>query len=251
MECTRRSAVKSIQTFEAFRNTVGSPLAARVSGEVFPFRWPEPSLRDVLAQAREEPQARICTGTRGEALSQSLQEHADAFRALPLEEALVSPVHLSLFDLGRLRQPGGALYEAIAQVYLPLIRLWAQEGLYWQRVYPILFLSGPGCSTNYHWDPSSVLFVQLGGCKQFHALEEPRRWLPQDRAEISHTQMVRPAQLRTEDVRTFAVGPGEAIWSPCLAPHWVDAGDQPAFSLSIAFTDIGTEPSPDRKREAL
>src|SRR5207249_5560035 len=62
-----------------------------------------------------------------------------------------------------------ALHEVIKELYLPLTRLWAENGLYWQRVYPILFLSGPGCSTNCHWDPSAVLIVQLSGRKRYYA----------------------------------------------------------------------------------
>jgi hypothetical protein len=236
----------TIDTFDAFREAVTEPWAARVRGEVFPFCCPEPSLRDIIAQAREEPQARICTGRRGETLAESLTDYAAGFRALPLEEAIASPVHLSLFDLGGLRLPGGALHDTVEQVYLPLTRLWAAQGLYWQSVYPILFLSGPGCSTNYHWDPSSVLFVQMSGHKRFQALQDPRRWLPLEKAERNQTEMRRPENLCEEDIRAFDVGPGEAIWSPCLAPHWVDADESPAFSLSIAFTDIASEPSPER-----
>src|SRR5579872_6631296 len=219
----------TIETFDAFRQAVMEPLAARVRGEVFPFCCPEPSLRDVIAQARAEPQARICTGRRGETLAESLADYADGFRALPLEEAMAGPVHLSLFDLGRLRLPGGALYDAVEQVYLPLTQLWAAQGLYWKRVYPILFLSGPGCSTNYHWDPSSVLFVQMSGRKRFQALRDPRRWLPLEKSELKQTEMRRPGDLREEDIRAFDVGPGEAVWSPCLAPHWVDASASSAF----------------------
>jgi hypothetical protein len=241
----------SVRTFEAFRGVVGQPLAVRLEGEVFPFHLPKIIPSAVLAQAREEPQVRICTGTRGEALSQSLQEYTEEFRVLPLEEALVSPVHLSLFDLGKLRQPGGALYDVIEHIYLPLTRLWAEHGVFWKKVYPILFWSGPGCSTNYHWDPSSVLFVQLWGRKWFHALKEPRRWLPLEGDKPENIEMVRPTDLLSEDVRSCSVEPGEAVWSPCLAPHWVDAEDQFAFSLSIAFTDIAVEPSADREMTVI
>jgi cupin superfamily protein len=238
-----------IESFEAFRQIVGGPLAVQVGGEVFPFRWREPSLREVIAQAREEPQARIRAGTRGDGLAQSLAEYAGDFQALPLDDAVRAPVHLSLFDLGRLRREEGVLRHVIDELYLPLTQLWAEHGLHWQRVYPILFLSGPGCSTNYHWDPSSVLIVQLSGRKRYYALNDPRRWLPLEQAKPGQegiAAMVRPAGLEDQDIRAFDLEPGDAVWSPCLAPHWVDADDEPAFTLSIAFRDIAAEPSAER-----
>jgi hypothetical protein len=237
---------QSVTTFEQFRQALQQPLAVRVGGEVFPFCCPEPSRRAVIAQARDAPKARIATGTRGDALQESLVDHAAAFRALPLDEALHAQVHLSLFELGTLREPGGALNEVIEHLYLPLTALWASQGICWQRVYPILFLSGSGCSTNYHWDPSSVLVVQLSGRKRFYALNDPRRWLSLEQAAGGIETMVRPAALRDEEIRAFDLGPGDAVWSPCRAPHWVDADDQPAFTLSIAFRDIACEPSPER-----
>ena len=56
--------------------------------------------------------------------------------------------------------------------------------------------------------------------------------------------MVRPEGLTDEDILTCELGPGDAVWSPCRAPHWVDAYDETAFTLSIAFTDITPEPNP-------
>lgn len=246
-----------VSRFDEFKQVVGKPLAVRVRGEVFPFRCKEPSLRDVVAQAREEPQARIATGTRGNALVECLRDYREEFCRLPLEEALHAPVHLTLFDLGRLRKPGGALYSVIEQLYRPLLQLWSEHGLRWKRVYPILFLSGPGCSTNYHWDPSDVFFIMLSGRKRFYALNNPRRWLTPELLKASQenphdlSNRVRPAGICEEYIRCFDMAPGDALWSPCLAPHWVDAADETAFSLSIAFTDPSFEPSPERVMEIV
>jgi hypothetical protein len=244
-----------VDRFEVFRQIVGQPLAERVGGEVFPFVVEEPSLREVVAQAREEPQARIATGRRGNTLLESLEDYSAEFRALPLEEALHAPVHLTLFDLGRLREPSGALHSVIEQVYRPLLQLWADHGLRWRRAFPILFLSGPGCSTNYHWDPDDVFFIMLSGQKRFHALNAPRRWLTPEmlRAYLENpadlSNRVRPDGLRAADTRSFDMRPGDALWNPRHAPHWVDASGTTAFSLSIAFTDVGFAPSSERVME--
>ena len=241
-----------VHRFDAFQRVVGEPLAVRVCGEVFPFSIEPPSLRDVIAQARREPQARIATGRRGENLLACLQDYREAFCQLPLDAALRAPVHLTLFDLGALAQPGGALHRILEEVYHPLLRLWADHGLRWKRAWPILFLSGPGCSTNYHWDPDDVFFIMLSGHKTFYALNEPHRWLTremlvtylEDPGDL--TNRVRPHGLGAEDIRSFSMAPGDALWNPRHAPHWVDAGDDTAFSLSIAFTDAAFAPSSER-----
>jgi quercetin dioxygenase-like cupin family protein len=242
----------AVHRFEEFKQIVGQPLAVRVGGEVFPFRCEEPPLREVVAQARAEPQARIATGTRGDTLLQSLRDYRAEFRSLPLEEAMRAPVHLTLFDLGALARPGGALYGIVEQVYRPLLRLWADHGLRWKRAWPILFLSGPGCSTNYHWDPDDVFFIMLSGHKRFYALNEPRRWLTPEMLQAARdnpadlSNRARPAGIGPADIRAFDMAPGDALWNPIHAPHWVDADDKTAFSLSIAFTDVAFAPSSER-----
>jgi hypothetical protein len=235
-------ALDTIVDFDQFRAALAGPRAFRVGGEVFPFTVPDPDLRQVVEQARSHPEARIAKGERGDRLALSLARADLDYRALPLAQAIQAPVHLSVFELGPLRAPGGALAEVIDTVYLPLTQLWRQHGLRWQKVYPILFLSGPGCATNYHWDPSSVLIVQLSGRKRFHSLRDPRRWCPEELLGRGHEAMVRPTGLSDEHVLAGELGPGQAVWSPCRAPHWLDAYDETAFTLSIAFTDISPEP---------
>jgi hypothetical protein len=227
----------------------------QVSGEVFPYDVESPSLLDVVTQARREPQARIATKKHKDTLIECLQDYRKEFCELPLEEAIHAPVHLTLFDLGALARPGGALYEVIEHVYRPLLNLWADHGLRWKRAFPILFLSGPGCSTNYHWDPDDVFFIMLSGHKTFSALNEPRRWLTPEMLQTylenpgDLTNRVRPPDLRPEDIRSFDMYPGDALWNPRHAPHWVDADERAAFSLSIAFTDVAFEPSRERVME--
>lgn len=244
-----------VRHFEEFKRIVGQPLARRVGGEVFPFSFEPPSLRDVIEQARREPQARIATGKRGANLVECLEDYREEFCRLPLDEALQAPVHLTLFDLGTLAQPGGALHQIVVEVYRPLLRLWADQGLCWKRAWPILFLSGPGCSTNYHWDPDDVFFIMLSGHKTFSALNEPNRWLTQEMLRAAHdnpgdlTNRVRPPGIGAKDIRSFEMFPGDALWNPRHAPHWVDADDKTAFSLSIAFTDPAFTPAPNRIME--
>ena len=240
-----------ITTFDQFHKVLPDSIAYLVNGEVFPFTVPKPNPVQVIEQARNDPKTRITKGVRGDRIFLTLQEPDTDFRTLPLAESLKTPIHLSLFDLGPMRESDGALAEVIRKVYLPLTQLWKSHGLRWQKVYPILFLSGPNCSTNYHWDPSSVLIVQLHGRKRFHSLKSPEYWCSDDVLEQKHEAMVRPTGLSEDDILIYELEPGKAIWSPCKAPHWLDAYDETAFTLSIAFTDISTDTNTPAEMQIL
>jgi len=92
----------TITNFAALREILPHPVAHRVGGEVFPFRVPRADLSQVVEQARHHPKVRIANGQRGDRLSQSLQSPAEDFRRLPLDLAVRSPVHLSIFELDSL-----------------------------------------------------------------------------------------------------------------------------------------------------
>ena len=63
--------------------------------------------------------------------------------------------------------------------------------------------------------------------------------------------MVKPTGLSEDDILIYELEPGDAIWSPCKAPHWLDAYDETAFTLSIAFTNISDDTSTPSKMEIL
>jgi len=239
-----------IITFATFRDVVPNLVAHRVGGEVFPFTVPKTDLRQVVSQARAHPEARIGKGERADRFSATLRKPEVDFCSLPLEEAIKTPIHLTVFQLGVMREKGGALADAILQVYLPVVHLWKEQGLSWQKVLPILFLSGPNCSTNYHCDPTGVLVVQLFGRKCYHSLKEPERWCPSEVQEANGEE-IRPANLKESDILSFELAPGDAVWSPWHAPHWVNAYDETAYTLSIAFWDIASNPNPAANMELL
>ena len=112
-----------------------------------------------------------------------------------------------------MREKDGALAEVIEQIYLPVTSLWKAQGLSWQKVLPILFLSGPNCSTNYHCDPTGVLVVQLFGRKCYHSLKEPEKWCPLEVQEADGEEVM-SADLKESDILSFELNPGEAVMEP-------------------------------------
>ena len=241
---------RPITTFSKFREAIPNLVAHRVGGEVFPFTVPETDLRQVMEEARTHPKARIGQGERADRFSATLKTPEADFQSLPLEEAIKAPIHITVFQLDSMREKGGALAEVIEQIYLPVTSLWQAQGLSWQKVLPILFLSGPNCSTNYHCDPTGVLVVQLFGRKCYHSLKEPEKWCPLEVQEADGEEVM-PVDLKESDILSFELKPGEALWSPWHAPHWVDAYDETAYTLSIAFWNMAPNPDPAAKMELL
>ncbi len=101
-----------------------------------------------------------------------------------------------------------------------------------------VFVSSPGAVTPYHFDPEHNILLQLVGSKTmtvFPAGEE--RFSPNTVHEAYHTGGAR--ELRWQDDflsggKPFALDPGDAIFVPVMAPHFVKNG--PAVSISLSIT---------------
>jgi hypothetical protein len=225
--------VQTVTTWNEFLNNWDSPWTYRVGGEVFPYQVPATELLDVVEQGRRDPGARLWSGQRAQTLEKT--DISELYRSLPLEDAVRHPVHMTLFDIANLAKPGHALEKVHRQVYQPLEQSFRLHGFTWERFYPILFLSGPDCHTNYHFDPGHVLIIQLHGRKRFHCLKEPLHWCPMEMRVNAMKHPPMPKGIRDEDVLTFELNPGDAIWSPMLTPHWVHAFDSTSYTLSISM----------------
>jgi hypothetical protein len=102
-----------------------------------------------------------------------------------------------------------------------------------------IFISSPNAVTPYHFDPEHNILLQIRGSKvmtQFPAGDT--RFVPDEAHEIYHN--AGPRELRWDDAflpcgREFAIGPGEALFVPVMAPHFVRNGPAPSVSLSITW----------------
>lgn len=102
-----------------------------------------------------------------------------------------------------------------------------------------IFISSPGSMTPYHFDPEHNILLQVRGSKvmtQFPAGDP--LYAPDRVHETYHTGGGRELKWR-EDLlpggREFALGPGEAVYVPVMAPHFVRNGPEPSVSLSITW----------------
>ena len=102
-----------------------------------------------------------------------------------------------------------------------------------------IFVSSPNSMTPYHFDPEHNILLQIRGTKvmtQFPAGDT--RFVPDEAHETYHTGG--PRELRWDDAMLphgtqFALSPGEALFVPVMAPHFVRNGPAPSVSLSITW----------------
>ncbi|TAD82394.1 MAG: transcriptional regulator [Sphingomonadales bacterium] len=102
-----------------------------------------------------------------------------------------------------------------------------------------IFVSSPNSVTPYHFDPEHNILLQIRGTKvmtQFPAGDT--RFVPDEAHETYHSGG--PRELKWDDSfldhgTEFALSPGEALFVPVMAPHFVKNGPAPSVSLSITW----------------
>ena len=102
-----------------------------------------------------------------------------------------------------------------------------------------IFISSPNAVTPYHFDPEHNILLQIRGTKtmtQFPAGDP--RFAPDSVHESYHSGG--PRELRWDDrlmdgARPFPLQPGEAVFVPVMAPHFVRNGPESSVSLSITW----------------
>ena len=102
-----------------------------------------------------------------------------------------------------------------------------------------VFITSPGGVTPYHFDPEHNILLQIRGSKvmtQFPAGDAI--YAPDEVHETYHTGGGRELVWRDELLaggRAFALSPGDALFVPVMAPHFVRNGPEPSVSLSITW----------------
>ena len=102
-----------------------------------------------------------------------------------------------------------------------------------------VFVSSPNAVTPYHFDPEHNILLQLRGSKvmtQFPAGDAT--YAPDEIHEGYHTGGPREltwCEEFSKGGREFRIVPGEALFVPVMAPHFVRNGPEPSISLSITW----------------
>ena len=102
-----------------------------------------------------------------------------------------------------------------------------------------VFISSPNAVTPYHYDPEHNILLQLTGSKtmtQFPAGDP--RFAPDTCHESYHRGGARELPWSDDLLTggtTFPLHPGEAVYVPVMAPHFVRNGPASSISLSITW----------------
>lgn len=102
-----------------------------------------------------------------------------------------------------------------------------------------IFLSSPGAVTPLHLDPEHNVLMQIKGAKRIHIYPTDKGIIPAEHHEDYHAGKAhRNLRHRPEYdplAQSFDLGPGDAVFVPLKAPHWVKNGDGPSISFSVTW----------------
>lgn len=228
------------RTADDFRQFWNGERNFLIHSALFKFEMPLIPVEEIIDIMRRDSEARI--QFLDDSLSDAEQNNlVEKFKAAPIEKAVEMPISLAHFHLQNFYGAGQFLEHFQESVMIPWRTFLSQLGFTWQRCYPIIFLSGKGCSSTYHADSSHVLAWQVYGKKHFHGFLEPEKREPVQKLVENRTGVTRIdiPQIDPADILTYNMQPGDLLWNQLLTPHWVDASeDEVAMSFNISHGGI-------------
>jgi hypothetical protein len=114
------------------------------------------------------------------------------------------------------------------------VRLDERQGTMRRRK-GFIFLSAPGSVTPSHFDPEHNFLLQVRGRKDMTIGTFPTATTERDELERYYGGGHRNVAWLPADERTYPLAPGQGVYVPIHAPHWVRNGDGVSVSLSITF----------------
>lgn len=209
---------------------------------------PRLALPALLALARELPTDRVEYNLGDLAVNQD--PGAIPGNALSVEDTLLRIGEcrswLVMKNIERSAQYSALLQESLAAldavIRLVFPRVSGLEGF--------LFVSSPGSVTPFHIDPEHNFLFQIRGTKTIHIFDrDDRDVLSERQIEASCFGAHRNLPYRDEFEprgQTFTLGPGDGLYFPVRAPHWVQNGSDVSVSYSFTFRSSASE----RERKA-
>ena len=130
-----------------------------------------------------------------------------------------------------------ALIDACLAELGPLVM--AGTGPYRRRE-AFIFLSAPNSVTPFHMDPEHNILLQIAGTKTMRVYPAgDAEIVPQQVHEAFHRggvhRNMRHDPAFDAKATDYPMGPGEAVYVPVKAPHWVQNGPVPSISFSITW----------------
>lgn len=102
-----------------------------------------------------------------------------------------------------------------------------------------VFISSARSVTPFHMDPEHNILMQIRGSKHFHVYPADGGIVSDEDHELYHAGLHhRNLPHRPEFdalAAVYELTPGDALYVPVKAPHWVKAGPSPSVSFSITW----------------
>jgi cupin-like protein len=101
-----------------------------------------------------------------------------------------------------------------------------------------VFLSSPGAETPYHRDHEKTWLFQIRGSKSLSVFDptDPSVVSPSENETFHSAHTLRETIYRPEiepKAKVFTIKPGEGLYMPFSAPHWVKNHDEVSVSFSV------------------
>ena len=206
--------------------------------QLIEFDMSFPTAEEIVDILRRHPDTKLSSNRLEDEAAEA--DLVDKLKNAPMEQVVDLPFNIACFELHNFYGPGQFLSEFQQRVMIPWRTLLSAVGLTWQRCYPIIFISGKGCSSNFHADNSHVVAWQIHGTKAFHGFQDPAKYGPvQEIVDARGCRTRLPPEHNPADLLSYFMEPGDLLWTQLLTPHWVDGGDKEiAVSVNISHGGI-------------
>jgi hypothetical protein len=108
-----------------------------------------------------------------------------------------------------------------------------------QRVEGFFFLTSPGGVAPYHFDPEHNLLMQVRGSKVMTTFPAGDPFYAPDESHEAYHRGGRPELIWRDEMAAggtdWTLSPGEALFVPLMAPHYVRNNDEVSISLSVTW----------------
>ncbi len=102
-----------------------------------------------------------------------------------------------------------------------------------------IFISSPGAVTPFHMDPEHNILMQLRGTKTMRVYPAKGAIVSDEQHEAYHAGEAHRNLVHQPEFDILAeahdLAPGDALYVPLKAPHWVQNGPGPSISFSITW----------------
>ena len=108
-----------------------------------------------------------------------------------------------------------------------------------RRVEGFFFITSPGGVAPYHFDPEHNLLMQVRGSKVMTVFPAGDTFYASDESHEAYHLGGRPELTWREEMAAggteFSLSPGEALFVPLMAPHFVRNSNEASISLSVTW----------------